>query len=320
MTFLQLSYIVAVSEENSISRAAEKLHVAQPSISRLINALEQEYGVKLFRRSAHNVELTYAGKIFVEHAQLLLTQQRNLDSILHDLGNSHQGRLTFGCSSNHIGYMLPPLLQRLNLRFPYLELSVVNDTSVNLLRQTAMGKIDLIYTHTPLEKNEELQYIPVTQEELLLVVPCTHPLARRAEAEPNWRKRRPVQLREIAGEPFIQLRKNHSIRILTDQLFREHGFSPSVRLDSSSNGVAHKLVASGLGVSILPESELRFNPTDPPCVFFPIEDRRYTRQIFIGCQKSLYPTTVITSCIDIVTDIAQHIFVEGSPAGQQAEA
>lgn len=311
MTFLQLSYFVAVSEEKSISRAAEKLHIAQPSLSRLINSIESEYNVELFRRAGRTLEMTYAGKLFLDRARLILAEQRNLETIMSDLGHTQQSKLTFGCSTNHIAYLIPPLLKYLSSRFPYLEISVVDDTSSNLFRQLALGRIDILYSHMPaeLEYTDELQFIRLAEEELLLVVSPEHRLAGRAAGIEDWRKRVPVRIEEIAGESFIQLRKNHSVRILTDRMFSEHNIRPNIKFEIRSNDVAHRLAAAGLGIAILPESEVRFNRTEPSCVAFPIEDRTYTRQIYISYMKSLYFSAVNAQCIEAATEIAAKLYV-----------
>lgn len=309
MTFLQLSYVVAVADEKSISRAAEKLKIAQPSLSRLITGLEREYGLELFKRTKNSVEPTYAGRVFIDHARRILLQSKALETVMHELSGAQHGKLIFGCSSNHIGYLLPPMLHKISAQFPYLEISVIDTDSAPLFRQLANGKVDLVYSHMPphLPHNPNLQYIPITKEELLLAVPKHHPLAARAVGVPDWRDREPISLGEIADEPFIQLPKNHSIRILTDALFAKHSFAPKVKFEISLNMIAHELSAAGLGVTILPESELLFNAANLECVLFPIEDRTCARQIYISYQKAMY-TTLIQECIDVISEITDEIF------------
>lgn len=310
MTILQLSYIIAVSEEKSISKASEKLRVAQPSISRIISSIEQEYNVTLFKRNGHTMELTQIGKLFVEKAQKIIMEYKNLESIMADLGNDQNLKLSFGCSSNHISYMVPRLLHSLCKKFSDLEISVVDDSSSNLYRQLVQGKIDLLYSHIPpaLDNSNDIEFIPIAKEELLLVVSPTHPLAARAEGIPDWRMREPINVEDIKDEIFIQLRKDHSIRIMTDRIFAKHNITPNVKFEIRTNDIAHRLAASGLGVTLLPESEVRFNETIPNCIYFPIEDRTYSRQIYISYLKSLYKTSVISECIKTVSDIAGQLF------------
>ena len=310
MTTLQLSYIVAVAEEHSVSKAAEKLHVAQPSLSRLITSIESKYSIKLFRRSEQKLVLTQAGKIFVDNAQQILNLNRNFENVLQDLGNTQFGKLAFGCSSNHIGYLLSPFLKEISEMYPNWEISVFDDNFAVLFSQLKLGKLDLIYSHMSeiQEKDSSLEYYPITKEELLLAVPLEHPFSERAIGIDKWGDRQPIQPEEIAREPFIQLKPAHSTRILTDQIFSSHKIKPNVRFEVSSNAVAHKLTSAGLGISILPESELRFNPTSPPCVYFPIAERKYTRQIYLCYSKSYYQTTIIGKSVEIISRITNDLF------------
>lgn len=310
MTTLQLSYIVAVAEEHSVSKAAQKLHVAQPSLSKLITSIENKYSIKLFRRSEQKLVLTPAGKIFVDNAQQILSMNRNFENILQDLGNTQFGKLAFGCSSNHIGYLLSPFLKEISEMYPHWEISVFDDNFAVLFSQLKLGKLDLIYSHMSetQEKDSSLEYNPITKEELLLAVPPDHPLAEKASEIDRWGDREPIQIEEIARGPFIQLKPGHSTRILTDQIFSAHEVEPEVSFEVSSNAVAHKLTSTGLGISILPESELRFNPTFPPCVYFPIAERKYTRQIYLCYPKSFYQTMIIEKSIEIITRITNELF------------
>lgn len=310
MTLLQMRYIIAVSEEKNITRAAEKLHIAQPSLSRMIAAVESEYKIQLFNHVNKSLEITKAGTVFIQYAKNIVNQFQNLESALSDFGNTEFGRLTFGCSSNHMGYLLPSFLKEISARFPYLEISVVDDSSSSLFRQAALGRIDIVYSQLNGEFSNDLIYDPVVEEELLLVVPSTHPLAARAMNEPNWRSREPIHLQEINDEPFIQVRKSHSIYTKTNKLFTENNFNPNVCLTVSTNVVAHHLVASGLGISILPESELRFNPTQQECVFFPLENRSCTRTLYLAHHKNLYMTNALVQSMEVIKEIATGIFMD----------
>src|SRR5690606_30847273 len=139
MEFRQLSYAVQIYQEKNFSRAAEKLHIAQPSLSQQLAKLERELGVPLFHRTTNAVEPTHAGEVFVGKAQVMLDLVEQLRNEMNDISNLRKGKLVLGTLPITGSHILPLVLPAFAGRHPGIEISLVEDTTANLEQLTAAG-------------------------------------------------------------------------------------------------------------------------------------------------------------------------------------
>lgn len=247
MDLRRLRYFVAVAEEASFNRAAQKLHMSQPPLSNQIKQLEKELGVVLFERTSRGVRVTEAGELLLDEARRILAQIEQTVRIVRRVGNGEVGRLTLGFVPSASDEALPPILNDFRERYPEVEL-FLREMRPNLIVQRLHdGQIDAGLLYLPLE-DPALEAECVLREPLVLALPEKHPLA----AEDR------VELRRLAGEPFILPARYAMMPGLHGQVIeacRQAGFTPdAVQKDVWLMQTIVGLVAGGIGVALVPDS------------------------------------------------------------------
>jgi LysR family hydrogen peroxide-inducible transcriptional activator len=242
MELRQLLYAIQIATERNFSRAAEKLHIAQPSLSQQLSKLEKEIGVLLFQRSTNSVELTYAGSLFVEKSQKILDMVEQLKKEMEDISQMKKGRLVVGSMPITGSTILPFVVPAFQAAYPEIEISLVEETSSNLETLTSNGQTDISLLSLPL-REDALHYETLLEEEIVIAVPPQHPLAGR---------KGPIDLSELKHDAFIALKKGQGFRNLTLDLCQRAGFTPSIVFESSNMETVQSLVAAGMGIAFVP--------------------------------------------------------------------
>lgn len=293
MEIRQLQYVLKVAEEKSFSRAAEKLHIAQPSLSQQILKLEQQLGVKLFDRSTSPLELTYGGERFVEMAGQIMDQVEQLHKEMEDVADLKKGRLVVGSLPITGSHVLPAVLPIFQKQFPGIEVVLVEDTTSNLEEMTAKGKTDFTLLTLPL-KDDELAYESILKEEILLAVPPGHKLAKQAK-----RKRKKVELADLREEPFILLKRGQGFRQIAMDLFHQAGFEPNIMFETSNIEMVQSLVASGMGLALVPNMVARASWMADQPAYVRLEEKP-TRTIVVAHRKGRYLSRAACAFIEIL--------------------
>lgn len=297
MEIRQLQYVLQVAEEKSFSRAAEKLHIAQPSLSQQVLKLEQQLGIKLFERGVSPLELTYGGERFVEKAGNILDQLEQLRKEMEDVAKLKKGRLVIGSLPITGSHLLPAVLPVFQQKYPGIEISLVEDTTSNLEDLTGKGKTDFTLLTVPLMR-DVLDYEPVVTEEILLAVPPDHRLAARAN------RRKSVRLSDISEESFIFLKRGQGFRTIVLNLCKQAGFEPNVVFESSNIEMVQSLTASGMGLSFVPKMVAGSGWTKRQPVYLQLEGNP-TRTIVVAYRKGRYLSQASRLFMDILKEQCQ---------------
>lgn len=253
MDFRRLRYFVAVAEEQSFSRAAQRLHIAQPPLSSQIKQLETELEVRLFDRTSRGVRLTEAGQLLLEESRRLLAQVEQTERAVRRGGNGEVGRITLGFVPSASNEVLPELLKLFRSRFPGVELFLREMRPDQVVSSLHTGQTDVGFLDLPLE-DPALDVAYVSREPLILALPEAHPLASQAS----------VDLRDVAGEPFIMPARYQMPGLYgqVTEACRAAGFTPeAVQKDVWMMQTIAGLVAGNLGVSLVPASLRNFRRT-----------------------------------------------------------
>jgi DNA-binding transcriptional LysR family regulator len=247
MEFRRLRYFVAVAEEGNFSRAAERLHVAQPALSSQIKLLEREVGVRLFDRSNRGVRPTDAGRLLLGEAQRILAQTEEAVRMARRVGHGEVGRLTIGFVPSAFNEVLPPLLRRFRDAFPDVELLLREMNPDQLVEGLREERIDAAFLYLPVE-DENLGSLAVSSEDLVVAVPERHPLA----GEPK------IDVRALADEPFVLPARygTPGLRGRVMEACRQAGFVPRAaqREEWLMQTTIVGLVASEVGIAFVPSS------------------------------------------------------------------
>ena len=201
MELRHLRYFVAVAEAGSLKLAAERrLHTAQPSLSRQIRDLECEVGAELLRRSARGIELTAAGRAFLDHARLSLAQAEAAVELARRVAQPAKPVFAVGFLTGHEVDCIPPTTNILRDDLPDLEVRILSGFSVDLAQDVHRGKLDIAFVRR--EPNPDLEYKFVIREPLVAILRSDHRLAARGSVDPH----------DLIGELFIGVRPAHIAR------------------------------------------------------------------------------------------------------------
>lgn len=248
MELRHLRYFLAVAEEGHVTRAAERIGIQQPPLSRMLKSLETEIGERLFYRTPRGVELTDAGKAFHLGASGIMGNLKQVIELTRSTARGEQGRIRIGVTpTGPFVPFVPRCLAEFRQSHPAVSLSVQESLSGQLLEDIHSAKVDVAFMWSP--HAEGLLKIPVYQDELVVALPSRHPLALS-------RSSRPISINELARETFIVYGRKDGFGLYAATIIacREAGFSPIFGEESPRLASALTLVAAGLGVVFLPAS------------------------------------------------------------------
>lgn len=281
MDLKRLEYALEIHRQKSFTKAAEKLHIAQPSLSKQIAKLEQELGVRLFSRERGSIEPTADGHLLIKHAERILLMRDDLKREMLERRDGIGGVLKLGSTAITGGHVLPALLQRFHRHYPQVRIELVEEPTEILAEQTAKGLIDLSILTLPLE-DDRLAWKAMLTEPLYLVLP-----AEETDWMPTYSSGQALSLQRVKDCPFIVLKRGYGFRRTVLELCASAGFEPQIMYETSSIETAQSLVESRLGLTIIPEMVRRQSDGKPTLHYIPISSEP-TRTVVFSYQKDRY--------------------------------
>ncbi len=257
MQLQQLAYFVAVAETRHFTRTAARTHVAQPSLSKQVRALERELGAPLFSRARGNVTLTPAGETLLPLARRILADADSARVEVQELAGLRRGRLRLGATPSLCTGLLPRVLARFRDTYPGIVLRIEEGGSRDLVRHLADGALDLaLIILRPQAHDPALSATPLLREDLVIASAAPFPAA---VADVN-------ALRDV---PMVMFREGYDLRDVTVAACRRAGFEPTFAVEGGEMDAVLRFVEAGLGVAVVPSmvaSPQRFHvtPFGPP--------------------------------------------------------
>ncbi|MCZ6491478.1 MAG: LysR substrate-binding domain-containing protein [Acidobacteria bacterium] len=238
----QVTAFLEVARKKSFSRAAEKLYRTQPAISAQIRALEIECGQKLFDRMGRKIFLTPAGKVLFECGVNLLSLHRETLQRVREAHGAAGGTLVIGANEATCLYVLPQVFAEFKRNYPQVAISIYRNFSQKILLKMAESQIDVGIVTLPVAQNN-LKVIPIFEDELQVVVPAGHRLAKRAS----------VKMEDLVEEQLIFPKGGHT-RELLEKIFRKQRSRLQISMELASVESIKKFVGAGLGISLISRS------------------------------------------------------------------
>ncbi|OCT15461.1 LysR family transcriptional regulator [Paenibacillus pectinilyticus] len=260
MELLQLHYFQTVARLEHMTKAAEELQIAQPSLSKTIARLEEHLGTPLFHRQGRNIRLNPFGKMFLLRVERIFQELEEGQKEIRDMAGLERGSITLAASLTSI---LPELLSAFLGSYPNVHFRQLLEPAAVIKRQLEEGEVDLCITTAPVE-GEEMAWVPLRTEAFYVIVPENHRLAGRDS----------VSLIELKDESFIGLRSGYWFRTMTDHLCQKAGFTPNTMIEVDEPDAVVLLLRKGLGIMFAPELAWqkrehlmphRLRITDPGC-------------------------------------------------------
>lgn len=251
MELRHLRYFIAVAEELHFGRAAQVLGISQPPLSQQIQALEQEVGARLFERTNRRVELSEAGRLFLQEARLVLAQVDKAADVARRAQSGELGELKIGfTSSAPFNSSIPQAIFAFRQAFPAVHLNLQEMSSTEVAESLVDESIQ-VGLMRPLPLPDSLSVVELMREPLVAVLNAGHPLVEGSE--------RGLHLAQLAQEPFVFFPRTYGSGLYAQllNLARDAGFSPHFAQEAGEAMTIIGLVAAGLGVSVLPASYQR---------------------------------------------------------------
>lgn len=260
MELRHLRYFLVVAEERNFTRAAERLGMQQPPLSQQIRLLEGELGFALFRRHPKGAELTAGGRAFVAEASAILASLERAGQRARRVALGMEGTLSVGFTTSAAAHPLTPaVIRAYREAYPEVDLDLSEGNAAELTDAVAAGNTDVALLRLPVRRPPGLLFEPLLEEEMLLILPSSHPLLAQSGAAPTPTPT--VSLKALARERFILVRRHGAPGMYANLLAacERLGFVPLVGLEVAHMLTNISLVAAGAGVSIVPASMRGFH-------------------------------------------------------------
>jgi len=289
MEMQQLRYVVAVARTGNFSRAAEQCHVSQPSLSQQIQKLEDELGERLFDRMKRVAKLTPHGETFLRRAIRILEEVDAAKREATDAQDLLRGSLAIGVLPTLAPYLLPDVMAQFAKKFPGVEIVVEEDTTKRLLKLAHGYEIDFALASQPIQ-DERLEIKRLFCEELLLALPPGHPLTRK----------RTVAVADLEGERLMVMKEGHCLGDQVLGFCDRRDVKPKISFRSSQLETILALVASGLGISLIPAMAARSKREDLP-EYRSLQSPRPERKIVAAWPKQRPPGRAANEFLKMVS-------------------
>lgn len=261
----------------SLSAAAEALYITQPAVTKQIQQLQASYGVKLLNRFGKKMVLTDAGDALYSFADKIFQIESQAEENLRDFQQRKSGRLRVHASESFGGYYLPFIINLFRKKYPKIHISVNIFVNQQIIENTVKLENDLGFISSPLE-HKKLVVQEVLEDRLILIVPPSHPFARKKVLNP----------RKLEGQSIVMHEKGSASREIVDEFIQKNNLSVSVTLELSNNEAIKRAVEQGLGLSLISEHVVREELKEKKLKAIHLADPTLKRKFYLIYHKDKY--------------------------------
>lgn len=292
MDITKLQYICTVAEELNITKAAQKLFLAQPYLSSLVTNTEKKLNIKIFDRSVSPLQLTYEGEVFIKNAREIIALQNQLEKELQDVRELRTGKLSIGCPFSLGTYILPLTLPKFHDLYPNIELELHELLPKEIEQLLSKGLLDVGFTSTSPE-DTKLEHIPVLQQIYKVAVGPDHPFVERFP-------KRQLSVKELAHEQFVSNIPGTLFRTEIEHFFASANLQYNVLLNCKNSETAKALVSQGFGVMFIHESMINKMNNPHQLVYFSLIEKAPEFTISIITNPQAYISLATQKFIDLI--------------------
>ncbi|MBQ8881175.1 MAG: LysR family transcriptional regulator [Oscillospiraceae bacterium] len=307
--FNRKDLIYTIAQEQSFSKAAQKLFMAQPSLSLMVRTLEEDLGTPLFDRSCKPIRLTEAGQAYVRAAEQIREIEQDFQDYILRLNNMETGSLRIGSNQLLSSLVLPKYITQFTQAYPSIRLTLIDANSTSLENAITTGDLDIVIDNSVLPADAFEQHY-LTTERLLLAVPAAFAENEACRAyqlsyqdildNRHISHKKPVPLDTFAETPFILMNRDNDTRKQTSAIFQEADFSPKVLFELDRLTTLYTYVEQGTAASLVSDTLVRnIRGVDhSKIVFYMLPTRHNQRSIFASYKKNKYCTKAMTTLIE----------------------
>lgn len=308
--FNRKELIYTIYKEQSFSKAAQKLFIAQPSLSAMVKKTEEEIGLPLFDRTSKPIRLTETGQEYIAAVEQMRQIESNFENYLIAVNNLEAGTLGIGSNQLLSSLVLPRYISNFIQTYPNIKLSLMDANSTTLENQIMSGKLDIVIDNHKLPEDQFVRHL-LAHEYLFLAVPSA--FAENKDAvdyqltyEDILAGRHinaslsPVPLELFSSVPFILMNKDNDARRHTDAIFHTVGFKPKVLLDMDRLTILYSYIEMGTAASVVSDTLIRNIQSvgNPNIFFYPLPTEHAKREIYASYKRNKYCSKAMATFIE----------------------
>lgn len=286
MEFSRLKYFQAVAHTGNMTKTANKLNISQPGLSKAINQLEEDLGIKLFNREGREIHLNEFGKTLLEYVDRAFLEIEEGERIIKDLAGLEKGHISVAATFPHV---FPYLMAEYLKSYPHVKIKQSQPSSLEMKLMIQNNQIDFGISTFPIIA-DDIKWLPLADDEIFLTVPEDHPFAERKS----------ISLKEAENERFIGLVEGYGFRDITDNYCKEAGIEPNYFLEVEDSGAILSLVKIGYGISFTPGFSLLSEHSGAVAV--PIHFPNCKRTIGVAYKKNHYFSKASKNFLEYITE------------------
>jgi len=312
--FSNKDYIYCVYKEKSFSKAADKLHISQPSLSSTVCRVERQLGMKIFDRKTKPISLTPFGVEYIRGIEQIIEVEKHLQTLSHEIHTLQSGNLSVGASNLSVTSLVPKAVAEFKRRYPNVHVDLIDTSTVRSSHMLDTGELDLVITKWPYDAGK---YTRETcyEDELLLAVPREFPVnacLKEREIDPacfcvnhcDTSDDSCVSLTEVSDIPFILLRHTSALRQYVEILFKEAPMEPQIALETDSSAIAYNMAGLGLGATIISARLAADSQASERLCHYRIRSQHCRHNVYLCYSKGCYLTTAMQKFIEIFHELA----------------
>lgn len=317
MNLEQLRSFTEVAHTGHFTRAAERLHLAQPSLSRQIATLETELGVELFHRARGHIALTAAGERLLPLARRMLADADTARSEMAELAGLKRGRIRLGATPTLCTSLVAEVLAGFHERYPGIDIEIMERGSRSLIAALIEGTLDLALIVTSVSSGSAravLEREAILSERLVVVsaAACPDPFASAGSGSGSSSGSgtpSPVTLAQLAAVPQVSFPKNYDLRVAMDAAFNAAGLVPLVAVEGAEMDAALRFAERGIGVAVVPAMVA----VDRPLLrATPLADPALTRTVSVARRSDMVPTPASVALNTLIGETADQLAAPGA--------
>ncbi|WP_300331876.1 LysR family transcriptional regulator [Fusobacterium sp.] len=294
MTLKDMEYVCCIAEFNNFSKAAENLFISQSALSQSITKLEDEIGLQLFSRTNKGVFLTYAGEIFLEEANKIISQTKIFKEKLETLSSCKKRTLGIGVYQFYGRYFLPKIIPEFRKTFPDVQIKIIEDSQYNLEKILLDDEVDLVISAF-LDFNPKIIYKKIFTEDILLAVSEKNPINSKIT-------KNNIDLSFFKEENFILLMRGIKARKNIDKICESLDFKLNYLLETKDFETVNSLVAQNIGVGFVPSSVDKLEGVK----YYKINNSYSSREFFIAYKKSTQKPYILSEFTKIASSLSKN--------------
>lgn len=300
MNLKQFKYVLVLAEEGTFGRAAEVLGISQPSLSQYIKKIESQLGVELFNRTAGDVRLTDAGRVYIEAGRKILDIEHKMYGDFADLEVYSSGTLVIGTSPYRSAGMLPRAVKKFRDKYPGMSVVVKEMTSQELIGAAEKGSFDLCLTVLPVDERI-FSYESIAREELILAVPSF--FAPLAAKEMKDRKYPAIDARQIDKMPFVTITEGQWMQRALDNTVKDFNLTLKVAATVKSLEAQVSMVSAGVGAALLPSGIERL-ASGGDVVYYSFVEELPRREVVLMRRRDAHTNGAMEAFVSIMKEIS----------------